>query len=297
MQCYQSKNFDYWGFGVVFFKTRTFLTDHFHIFSSAEEVVKELISCLQLIDKTVKILGFEYIYVLNAHKPKGSKTITSWTQSIEWLEKALNELNFQFVVDKEGINHYINQNNALNERGPTIEVEITDTLGRKWKSSSLGLDLSTRESFGLNYLDREGRKQAPQMISGSIFRSLEQFIALLLECKNGLFPLWLATTEVAVLPLAERNIKYAKKVENRLIQAGVRVSIDEDLGKLGEKIHRAEKKKVPYMLIVGDNEEKGGTVTVRACMQDKDRAGVELDSFLKQLCQDQELNLPSQMRR
>ncbi len=265
------------------FKSRTFLTDQAHIFCSAAEVLNEVISSLQLIDKTVKILGFEYNYIVNAHKSKSCHTVESFGPSIDLLRNALNELGFQFVVDKEGVNPYINRNNDLNETGPTIEVEVIDNLQRKWIVSSLGVDLATRESFGLNYLDNEGRKQAPVMLKRSIFKSLELFIALLIEGHDGILPLWLAETEVKILPLAERNAAYAEEILDQLKKAHVRASIDKTLGKLGEKIHRAENEKIPYMLIVGDNEEKGGTVTVRACMQEADRSGVELDSFLKQL--------------
>jgi threonyl-tRNA synthetase len=279
------------------FETRSFLSDTGTIFCTDSQVVSELISCLQLIDETATILSLKYEFVLKGDKPKNSPIVESFDKSREWLEKALIEAGCQFIIDKESVNNYATHHKGINFHGPSVEVRYTDALGRQWQGSLLTIDLWTREALGLRYTDAAGRKQAPIMISRTIFSSLEQFIALLVESYSGNLPLWLSESEVRVLPIAERNAEYATKVLGLLIQSGFRASIDKQLSKLGEKIHAAENERIPYMLIVGDNEEKGGTVTVRACLQDTDRAGVELDSFLKQLREEHESGLPSQMRR
>jgi|GEM_PF-2207066 len=279
------------------FETRDFTSDTANIFCAEAQVVDELISCLQLIDETARMLALKIDYVLSSPSLKNSNLVESFDKGNVWLEKALNATGLQFIIDKESASNYATHHKGLNHCGPSIEMRITDALGREWDGSSILIDLSTRESLGLHYLDANGRKQAPIMITRSIFRSLERYIALLIESYAGNLPSWLLECEVKVLPLAERNTAYARKVLELLDQAKVRASIDDRQGKLGEKIHAAESERVPYMLIVGDNEEKGGTVTVRTCMQGTDVSGVELDSFLKQLHEEHESNLPSQMRR
>ncbi|HRD56167.1 MAG TPA: His/Gly/Thr/Pro-type tRNA ligase C-terminal domain-containing protein, partial [Parachlamydiaceae bacterium] len=243
-------------------------------FCREDQADGELISCLQLIDKIANMLGFEYRYVLNRGKVKGSSKKIS-----ERLEKALNSLKLEFAVDKEAANEYINTIPVAGVSGSSIELEVCDVFKRKWCISSLQI---------IEKNEQTANCQAPVTIS-RVFKSLEQFIALLIERHNGLLPLWLAETEVIVLPIAERNISYAKEIESQLKEANIRVLLDESLLKLGEKIQKAERKKIPYMLIAGDNEKKNGTVAVRAFSQEKDAAPVQLSLFLKQLAQERSI--------
>lgn len=173
------------------FETREYLSDTANIFCTATQVVDEVISCLQLIEKTARILGLKTDYILNCSKPKSSNTIESFDQGAEWLEKALKLAGLQFIIDKESANNYATHHKGLNIYGPSIEMCITDALGREWKGSSVLIDLSTRESLKLHYVDADGRKQAPIMITRSIFRSVEQYIALLIENYAGILPSWL----------------------------------------------------------------------------------------------------------
>lgn len=253
------------------------------IFCTEEGAHLELISCLQLMDKIAKILDLESRYILNKGKAKGSSKKT-----VEMFEKALNSLNLEFAVDKESVNEYINSYSITGMSGPSIELEVCDALKRKWYISSVQIIDKPKEFFDLSYVDRTGKNQTPVMISRSIFRSLKQFIALLIERESGLFPLWLVQTEVMVLPIAERNIAYAKEIVGQLKDAEIRVSLDESPLKLGEKIQKAQKKIIPYMLIVGDNETKNGTVAVRTFSQEKDSVQLSLNTFLEQFAYEKE---------
>lgn len=280
--------------GVGLLNTAQVSRDQAHIFCTEKEVVSEIISCLQLIDKTAKILGFEYRYILNTKKPKVSGIAESFNQSLLWLKEALNALKIEFVIDKELDNDYDKRNSELNFCGPSIELEIIDKLGRSWNSSFVGINLATREAFGLYYRDHEGKKQRPVMISRSIFRSLEQFIALLIERHAGMLPLYFSETQVKILPISERNLGYANRLYHQLLEVSIRSSVDGSAGKLGEKVHRAEKERVPYMLIVGDNEEKDGSIKVRALKKNRDEIEMTLDVFLKKFFEDLSSNSPSQ---
>jgi threonyl-tRNA synthetase len=161
------------------FISRTHYSDSTTIFCSEKEVVAELISCLQLIDKTAKMLGLTYVYVVKGQKPIKAH----WKESVGLIERALNELNFQFVIDKENVNPYSNRDTGLKHCGPIVDVEVTDKLDRTWRISSLGINLKVPELFGLEYLDSKRVKHTPMMIEMSVFKSLELFIALMLEKK------------------------------------------------------------------------------------------------------------------
>lgn len=250
-----------------------------HIFCTTSQAQNALISCLQSMDQLLKLLNFKYFYLLCP----GNKN-KRFHQSIEWLTESLNANHLQFVIDKdEDSCHDTAYDKKLFQFGPKIEAYIVDALGRNWQGPRLQIDLGTVEKLHLYYLDENGKRETPVMICRSYFRSLEQLVALLIESEAGVLPLWLQMSQVRVLPLAARNRGYAALVLDELKKNGLRASIDHSSGKLGEKVHKAEKEKIPYMLIVGDHEEKAGTVTVRTLLQDADCSGVKLDFFLKSI--------------
>jgi threonyl-tRNA synthetase len=147
--------------------------------------------------------------------------------------------------------------------GPKVEVDLGDVLGRRWTLATLQVDVSMPARFGLRYVGRDGADHRPAMLHRAILGSLERFIALYIEITGGDFPLWLAPVQVAVLPIAGRHLGYARSVEDQLVQAGLRVLLDERNEKLGFKIREAEVQKIPLMLVVGDQEQADGSVTPR----------------------------------
>jgi len=148
--------------------------------------------------------------------------------------------------------------------GPKVDFSVTDALGRKWQCATIQLDYQLPQRFHLKYVGADNTEHAPVVIHRAIYGSFERFIALLLEEYAGAFPLWIAPVQVAVLPIADRHIEYARGVLERLKAAGLRAELDDRQEKIGYKIREAQVQKVPYMLVVGDREAADGLVAVRS---------------------------------
>ena len=251
-------------------RARTFTADIGHLFCTPKQVVDELISSLQFIEKISKILGFEYHWYLGRRGLKYAGTLSNWEQSLAWIEKALAACGFEYTVDPfEGARF-----------GPFIEARLVDSLGREWQGPQISIDLNSPERYVLRYQDSDGEMRPPVMIARSLFRSLERLIAILIEHYGGVFPLWLAPEQIRVIPVAERNMAHAEKICSSMEQAGLRVSVDYRLDQLGSKIHGAESEKVPYMIIVGDKEEKSNKLTVRSLYREEIQESFDLNQFL-----------------
>jgi threonyl-tRNA synthetase len=168
--------------------------------------------------------------------------------------------------------------------GPKVECEFRDVMGRPWTLSTLQIDVSMPVRFGLRYVGRDGRPHQPAMLHRAILGSLERFIALYTEMTAGDFPFWLAPVQVIVLAIGERHAEYAAEVARRCAAAGIRVELDDRSEKLGFKIREAEVKKIPLMLVAGDQEQADGTVTPRWRNGDK-RSGnaVAVDELVGEL--------------
>lgn len=265
----QSKEGHLWGL----LRARAFTADSAYVFCKANQVLNELISSLQFIDKTFKMFGFEahwHLIIKNQHSIRFSK---KWDESQESLVKALKLCGFNYTVDKEGKALY----------GPTVEMRFADALGRKWKGPYVYIDLYHPEKFGLHYQEQDDQMHAPTMIGRSMFGSLERLVAILVEHFAGKLPLWLAPEQVRIIPVAEKNAEYAAQVYSEVDQAGFRTSVDYHKGNLGAKVHVAESEKVPYMIVVGDKEGKDKTITLRSYLQEDVQEGIILEKFLKQL--------------
>jgi threonyl-tRNA synthetase len=156
--------------------------------------------------------------------------------------------------------------------GPKIDFDITDAIGRKWQCATIQLDYQMPQRFGLKYIGADNTEHQPVVIHRAIFGSFERFIALLIEHYAGAFPLWLAPVQAIVLPIADRHLEYARQVQARLAEGGLRMEIDERQEKIGYKIREAQLQKIPYMLVIGDREAAEGTVAVR------DRANGDIGS-------------------
>lgn len=260
------RNRQLWGL----LQARTSFTDVAHTFCSPKQVVSELISSLQFIDRIIKMLGFEYHWCLGSRGQKYSGTLASWDEGFAWIVQALEACEFKYVTDP-----------LENARfGPFVEARLVDSLGREWQGPQVTIDLNSPERYVLRYQESNGEMYAPVMIAESLFRSLERFIAMLIEHYGGAFPLWIAPEQIRIIPVAERNASYGNKVYSSFEKLGFRASIDDGIDPLGSKVHKAEREKVPYMVIVGDKEEKTNAITVRSLNQGEVRASFDLDSFL-----------------
>jgi threonyl-tRNA synthetase len=157
-----------------------------------------------------------------------------------------------------------------------------DAIGRKWDGPTIQVDFNLPERFDLTYIDKDGQKKRPVMVHRAIMGSIERFIGLLIEHYAGLFPTWLAPTQVVVIPVSDRYLDYADEVYARLKEAKIRVKLDDESGKVGYKIRKAELMKIPYMLIVGEKEQQSGTVSVRS-KREGDLGAMEISVFLDKI--------------
>ena len=147
--------------------------------------------------------------------------------------------------------------------GPKIDVKLIDAIGRPWQLSTVQFDFTLPKRFDLSYIAADGRPHQPVMLHRAILGSIERFLGVLIEHYAGAFPIWLAPVQAVVIPISERHHEYARKVMDRLVEANIRVEIDDRNEKMGYKIRAAQTKKIPYMLVIGDKEAQSGEVSVR----------------------------------
>lgn len=261
------KNSSFWGL----FRSRSTQTDTVSIFCSASQLYDELISSLLLIDKTVRMFGFGHHWYLRSKGRKFAGTLKQWDHVQSIMVKALDDCTIDYSLDKGNPAFY----------GPQIEVRITDAIGREWSGPRLGVDFNLPEKLGIYCQNQNEVTHAPTMITRSIFGSLERFIAILIEHYAGVLPFWLSPEQVRILPVSEKNAGYAEDVCAKCLQAGLRAKIDRRKESLGTKVHAAEQEKIPYYVIVGEKEEKTGSITIRKYNQNAEK--MELSSFLSSL--------------
>ena len=265
-----SKEKHLWGL----LRSRVFTTDSASIFCTQEQVLNELISSLQFIDKTFKIFEFETHWHLIAQN-QNSLGISKkrWEESQNSLVKALKMCGFNYTLEDEGQALY----------GPTIEVRFNDALGREWKGPHVYIDLHHPEKFGLHYQGQDNRMHVPVMVGRSMFGSLERLIAILIEHYAGKLPLWLAPEQVRVITATDKNVTYAAQVYSQIEKAGLRVHMDTRKENIGAKVHEAENERVPYVIVIGDKEEKNRTIAVHRHLQEGTQEEIALENFLEQL--------------
>jgi threonyl-tRNA synthetase len=251
----------------------SFTSDKAFTFCSSGQLLGEIISSLHFIDKTFKIFGFEVHWHLNERRRKTSSSSKLEEEALQALAKALKHCGFEYALDNEASPYY----------GPSIEACFVDTLGRRWKGSSLYIDLQTPEKLGLHYHDSNSKVYTPYMVGRSIFCSLERFSALLIERYEGLIPLWLAPEQVRVLPVGEKHKTYAMEIEKELKNVGIRAQVNAKKESLSVKTREADKERVPIVVIAGDPEEATKTLSIRHYKDEKIEAGVDKIKFIEHL--------------
>jgi threonyl-tRNA synthetase len=235
-------------------RVRSMAQDDAHVYCEPEQVRGELDAFFALTAEVYRALGLPEPEVFVSTRPERfAGDPADWALAGEELAAA---------VERAGHPRRIKPGEGA-FYGPKVEVDFGDALGRRWTLATLQVDVAMPARFGLRYVGRDGGDHRPAMLHRAILGSLERFIALYIEITAGDFPFWLAPVQVAVLPIAERHLGYARSVEGRLAQAGLRVLLDERNEKLGFKVREAEVQKIPLMLVVGDQEQADGTVTPR----------------------------------
>ena len=253
-------------------RVRSFTQDDAHIFMTPSQIKDEIKNVVALIDKIYKVFNFTYHVELSTRPENSMGSDEDWEMATNGLKDALDELGLSYVINEGDGAFY----------GPKIDFHLKDTIGRTWQCGTIQLDFQLPQRFELEYTGEDGEKHRPIMIHRVIYGSLERFIGLLIENFAGAFPLWLSPEQVRVMSLTERNTDYVDKIVARLKQEGLRVEADNRNEKIGYKIREALNEKVPYLIIVGDEEEKNGTISIRG-RGFENKSGLNLDDFIARL--------------
>jgi threonyl-tRNA synthetase len=262
-------------------RVRSMAQDDAHIYCELEQMEGELASFFEMTEEVYEALGISDVEVGVSTRPESgfAGDPADWDFAEEALIAAVKGAGYDCRIKPGDAAFY----------GPKVECDFRDVLGRPWTLSTLQIDVSMPTRFGLEYVGRDGGMHRPAMLHRAILGSLERFIALYIEMTRGDFPFWLAPVQVAILPVSDRHLAYARQVEAKLSNAGIRVDVDDRSEKLGYKIREAEVQKIPVMLVVGDEEEKSGTVTPRRRHESRtSRDAVEVDSLVAELSIDNE---------
>nr|WP_330373653.1 threonine--tRNA ligase [Niameybacter massiliensis] len=235
-------------------RVRNFTQDDAHIFMLPEQIKSEIKGVVTLIDEVYKAFGFKYKVEVSTRPEDSMGSDEAWETATEALKEALTDLGYDYKINEGDGAFY----------GPKIDFKLEDCLGRTWQCGTIQLDFQLPERFELEYVGADGEKHRPVMIHRVILGSIERFIGVITEHFAGAFPTWLAPVQVKVLPISEKYHEYAEKVQASLLDAGVKVEIDERAEKIGYKIREARMERVPYILVVGAEEEAEDKVAVRS---------------------------------
>jgi threonyl-tRNA synthetase len=254
-------------------RVRAFAQDDCHIFLTPDHISDEVTELLGRIERIYKVFGMDIEDVTLATKPdKALGTDKEWDAAEKSLAQALKKAGWKYELNKGDGAFY----------GPKIDMRIKDVLGRKWQLATVQLDFQMPARFKLEYVDSDGAKKTPIVIHRALLGSFERFLGILIEQFAGSFPTWLAPVQVAVLPITDKQNKYAGQVADELNQAGIRVEFDDRTESVGRKIRDAEMQKVPYMAIIGEKETKDKSVSIRARNQ-KDLGAMKVTKLLEKL--------------
>ena len=236
-------------------RARGFTQDDAHIYCTKEQMPQELDRLLTFVLDLLRDYGLEDFYLeLSTRDPKKSVgTEEEWAEATQALREAAEKQNLELVLDEGGAAFY----------GPKISVQAKDAIGRTWQMSTIQVDFQLPQRFDLEYQGSDGNKQRPIMIHRALFGSIERFFAVLLEHYAGAFPPWLAPVQVVGIPITDEHIGYLDEVAARLRERGVRVEVDASDDRMQKKIRNAQRSKVPYMLIAGDEDVSAGAVSFR----------------------------------
>ncbi len=234
-------------------RVREFTQDDAHIICTPDQLNGEIKGVLDFVRDVMGIFNFDYELEVSTRPEKSIGSDEDWELSTNALFKAMDDNNLQYDINEGDGAFY----------GPKIDVKLRDALGRTWQCATIQCDFTLPERFDLVFIDRDGQKHRPVMIHRVILGAIERFIGVLIEHYAGAFPTWLAPVQAVILTVTERNIPYAEKLHETLIDAEIRVKADLRNEKLGLKVREAQLQKIPYMLIIGDKECEQEKVTPR----------------------------------
>ena len=235
-------------------RVRGFTQDDAHIFCREDQIEGEILRVLDFTIFVLRTFGFEHYDIYLSTKPeKYVGSSENWERSTNALRKALEIKGLTFKVDPgEGVFY-----------GPKIDIKVKDSLGRAWQCSTIQVDFNLPERFDITYRGADGKEHRPIMIHRALMGSLERFFGILIEHYAGAFPLWLSPVQLSVLTISEKHTAYAEKVLSGLKQSGIRVELDADNEKIGNKIRKSTVRKIPYSVIIGEKEISENKIMLR----------------------------------
>lgn len=255
-------------------RVRGFTQDDAHLFCTPDQLMDEFKKTIDLVLYVFGSLGFaDFTAQISLRDPENKEKYIGTDENWEKAENAI-----VTAAKEKGLNTVTEYGEAA-FYGPKLDFMVKDALGRKWQLGTIQVDYNLPERFDLTYIGSDNEKHRPVMIHRAPFGSMERFIAILLENTAGDFPLWLAPDQFTILPISEKYVDYAKKVSQLLENHDISGLIDERNEKTGKKIRDAELKKIPFMLVVGENEEKDGTISVRR-RGEGDLGAMSLEDFV-----------------
>ncbi|WP_310442138.1 threonine--tRNA ligase [Sulfurimonas sp.] len=235
------------------FRVREFTQDDAHIFCRADQIEEQIIEVVDFVDKIMSTFEFNYKMMLSTRPQKAVGSDEVWEVSTQALKNAMDKNSLVYEIDEGGGAFY----------GPKIDIKITDAIGREWQCGTIQLDFNLPDRFKLEYNDESNDKIQPVMIHRAILGSFERFIGILTEHYAGEFPMFIAPTQVAIVPIASTHNDYAKELSDKLIDLGADSEIYSKNDSLNKRIRTAEKTRVPMLVVIGDEEVESRTVAIR----------------------------------
>ena len=256
------------------FRVRNFTQDDAHLFITPSMIEEEIQHTIDLFDEVYSTFGLSYKAELSTRPEDSMGSDEIWEKATAALQNALEHRGLEYVVNEGDGAFY----------GPKIDFHLKDSIGRTWQCGTIQLDMLMPEKFDLTYVGEDGEKHRPVMLHRVVYGSIERFIGILIENYAGAFPCWLAPVQAKILPITDKHMDYAYALKKKMFDLGLRVEVDDRNEKVGYKIREAQVKKIPYALVVGDEEVANGTVTVRK-HGEKETQSMQAEEFIKYLQQ------------
>jgi len=254
-------------------RVRGFTQDDAHIVCTPQQLHEEVIKLLKAGFKILKTFGFkDYEIYLSTRPEKYAGNLKGWEKATNILKYVLRKLKLKWQTDAGGGVFY----------GPKIDIKIKDSLGRPWQCTTIQVDFNLPERFNMTYINEKGKKQRPIMLHRALLGSIERFVGVLLEHYAGALPFWLSPQQIWVIPIGSRHEKYAQSVKEQLILENYRTVLKDENETVSKKIREGEIQRIPYLLVVGDEEMKNKSVRIRE--RGKGDVGeIKIDKFIKNL--------------
>lgn len=254
------------------FRVRCFTQDDAHIFMLPSQIEDEIRNVLSLVDSMYHVFGLEYHLELSTMPENHIGDEKDWELAETGLKNALNHIGRDYVINEGDGAFY----------GPKIDIHIKDAIGRTWQCGTIQLDMQLPKRFNLEYVDEDGSKKEPVMIHRVVYGSIDRFMGIITENYAGAFPTWLSPVQAQILPISEKFLDNCQQIKQKFEDAGVRVELDDRNEKIGYKIRSAISQKIPYIIILGENEINNGTISVRKRGTNETKE-YNVDEFLAEL--------------